>query len=286
MAAVRSRLRELLCEWPEHPLLEQLETICTRILALPANGPLKAALTGVELLLSRAQTWEDGASSQVSLAPLLAACAQLAQRWRAADLAAWPRALVSCTRRAASAADSTWFALFRLLTAAPDAAAEHPAWLRGVAAALEEFLRAAPLGEFERRLALLWAFHAHARLDAACGAPAANHLAPLLFNTHRYYAQFARSVRAALAAAGAPIQSKLKEHLKLAKWEVRCPPPHPPSLPLPISPYGRGPMPPSSSQGHANICASDWVGVATSKPWACAQYCRKIHPSLRCSTPC
>mgnify|MGYP007014898187 CR=1 FL=1 len=34
---------------------------------------------------------------------------------------------------------------------------------------LEEFLRGASLGEFERRVQLLWAFHVHAELDAAGG---------------------------------------------------------------------------------------------------------------------
>ena len=221
MVAVRSRLRSLLEEWPEHPILTQLAAICDRLLRLPAAGPLKAALTGVELLLGRSQTWEDGAAKAVSLAPQLAACAAVAQRWRAAELAAWPRALEAASRRAATRAHATWFPLFRLLTAAPGGD-EAAAWLRGVAAALEEYLRAAPLGEFERRLDLLWSFH------AALGAPAALsgcdgsvQLSRLLFNTHRYYSQFSAAVRAALAAAGAPIEAKLKDHVRLAKWEVR-----------------------------------------------------------------
>ena len=85
VGATQRRLQELLEEWPEHPLLVQLQAICNRIMSLPACGPLKSALTGVELLLSRAQTWEEGAASHVSIAPQLAACAALARRWRAAQ---------------------------------------------------------------------------------------------------------------------------------------------------------------------------------------------------------
>ena len=229
MLAVRSRLRELLEEWPEHPVLEQLDAICGRVMGLPANGPLKAALTGIELLLARSQPWEEGAAKHVSLAALLAPCARLAQRWRALELAAWPRALVASARQAAAAANNTWFPLFRLLTAQPPAGeAECCTWIRGVAAAIEEYVIASPLGEFERRLALLWSFYALIRVESAAqrGAGPSSTAAPaqltaLLFNTHRYYAQFAPSVRATLAAACAPVATKLREHVKLARWEVR-----------------------------------------------------------------
>jgi hypothetical protein len=55
VAAVAARCSALLDEWPEHPLLTQLVAICERLLALPVTAPLKTALTGLELLLARAQ---------------------------------------------------------------------------------------------------------------------------------------------------------------------------------------------------------------------------------------
>jgi midasin len=64
--AVQARLDALLAEWPDHPLLTQLAGICARVLSLPLAAPLKQALTGVELLLARAQAgrpwgcWEPG----------------------------------------------------------------------------------------------------------------------------------------------------------------------------------------------------------------------------------
>ena len=229
VVALRSRLRHLLTEWPDHPLLTQLEQLASRILSLPARGPLKAALTGAELLLSRSQTWEEGASSAVSLKALLSPLAALAMRWRRAELAAWPRALAAAAREAARRADGTWFPLFRLLSAGAGEGADaeaQAAWLPGVASALEEYLRGSPLGEYERRLALLWGFHRWAVLkeSGVSGSVGGGErrLAWLLYNTHRYYAQFSGAVRGALAAAGAPIATKLREHVRLAKWEVRC----------------------------------------------------------------
>jgi hypothetical protein len=50
------RLVTLLAEFPEHPVLAQLMAIASRCLGLPAaTTPLKIALTGLELLLARAQ---------------------------------------------------------------------------------------------------------------------------------------------------------------------------------------------------------------------------------------
>ena len=53
--ALRRRLLELLEQWPEHPILLQLAAIVDRLLSLPVTSPLKAVLTGLELLLTRAQ---------------------------------------------------------------------------------------------------------------------------------------------------------------------------------------------------------------------------------------
>lgn len=55
VSAVALRLNTLLEEWPDHPLLQQLLAICQRLSGLPLTSPLKQALTGLELLLARAQ---------------------------------------------------------------------------------------------------------------------------------------------------------------------------------------------------------------------------------------
>lgn len=56
---------------------------------LPVRAPLKAALTGLELLLARAQLREETAASHVSLAGVLRPVAGLAGRWRKLELASW-----------------------------------------------------------------------------------------------------------------------------------------------------------------------------------------------------
>ena len=253
VAAVRRRLTALLEEWPEHPLLEQLAEICDRVLALPLLSPLKQALTGLELLLARAQTWEEGAASHVSLAEELTACAKLALRWRQRELRTWPRLLARAAERHAQRAHRTWFALHRLLRPPAgikkkarkedanadeeNAAAELDArgldeeeaeGLRQVTLALEEYVQGSTIGEFRARLDLLWQFHADMAVErrsirsAARGNGAREAaLSNVLYNTWRYYVQFLPAVARQVEAARAPCAQKLRDHAKLAKWEDR-----------------------------------------------------------------
>ena len=52
------RLLDLLAEFPEQSILEQLLAICRRLLALPLHSPLGQLLTGVELLHRKGMEWE------------------------------------------------------------------------------------------------------------------------------------------------------------------------------------------------------------------------------------
>ncbi|KAG2499138.1 hypothetical protein HYH03_002721 [Edaphochlamys debaryana] len=118
VAAMESRLRSLLADYPDHPLLGQLRAIALRLLALPLTAPLKTALTGLELLLSRAQVWEETAASFVSLKAQLGPVAALATRWRRLELGSWKGLLRRVAARHASGAHRSWFHLHRLLAAA------------------------------------------------------------------------------------------------------------------------------------------------------------------------
>ena len=187
------RLDELLAEFCEHPLLTQLAAICHRVLALPLTAPLKQALTGLELLLARAQLWEETAAQYVSIKTQLAAVAALATRWRRLELASWRNLLRQVATRHAAGASRSWFHLHTLFSAAavadeadtaavaaaaaavaggappapaPEGQASHyaqPALAAGmsyrqVAATLEAFIQTSTLGEFCARLDLLHGF--------------------------------------------------------------------------------------------------------------------------------
>jgi len=242
VAAIRRRLTTLLEEWPDHPLLTQLTQICDRMLALPLLGPVKSGLTGIELLLARAQIWEESAAAHTSLRDELSECAKLALRWRAREVRTWPRLLARCSERHASRAKRTWFALRRLLSSmksralvSDDAEAGDQLddqldmeKIRNFTMALEEYLQGSTIGEFDARLELVWCFYAEmdvetracvARGDAATKRDAA--LRAVLYNVWRYYAQFQPVVEAHVESIRKPCETKLRDHAKLAKWEDR-----------------------------------------------------------------
>ena len=250
VANCRRKITALLQEWPEHPLLTQLAEICDRILKLPLLGPVKTFLTGLELLLARAQTWEQSASTETSLLDELTAMANVAMRWRRRELHAWSRLLERCSERHAARARRTWFALHRLLksvqSSSPFDAVENDKTIttmdeideeedegdiqgiREITRALEEYLQGSTLGEFLARLSLVKTFEHH--LTADIRARAALNLLPrrgdaalrcVLHNTYRYYHQFKPAVETEIENERATPARKLEDHAKLAKWENR-----------------------------------------------------------------
>ena len=74
-------------------VLSRESSCCTPTTGLPVESPLKAALTGLELLVARAQLWQTTAAKHVSLDPQLQAVTALAGRWRRLELASWRRLL-------------------------------------------------------------------------------------------------------------------------------------------------------------------------------------------------
>ena len=241
VATARRRLAELLEEWPEHPLLTQLAQICDRMLSLPLLGPVKAGLTGIELLLARAQIWEESAASHTSLKEQLSECAKLALRWRARELRTWPRLLARCSERHASRAKRTWFAVRRLLSSmksrallgeeASDDANDKKVDLEKfhqITVALEEYLQGSTIGEFDTRLELIWCFYAEFEVEIrACRARGSkttkqdDALCAVLHNVWRYYSQFQNVIDKHVEAIRKPCEIKLRDHAKLAKWEDR-----------------------------------------------------------------
>ncbi|KAL0028971.1 hypothetical protein WJX77_009058 [Trebouxia sp. C0004] len=227
VCSLKARLEQLLVEWPEHPVLVQLSAICDRLTGLSVQSPLKAALTGLELLLARAQVWEESAAKHVSLARELEAVAALATRWRKLELAAWRNLLNTTRSRHAAGAHRTWFHLYRLvLEQPPEAHAEEEGrqQIQQVAIAVEQFLQTSTVGEYEQRLNMVWSFRCHALVQ--CQIQSQNPqrwtaIAAALYNTYRYYKQFLALMQKAIADGLAELEKQLEDFVRLAKWEDR-----------------------------------------------------------------
>jgi midasin len=80
LANLTARVRELLTEWPEHPVLQQLVKVANRVVSFRLSSPLMQFLSGLELLLRKAQEWEINASSRVTLQAYLEPISRLVLR--------------------------------------------------------------------------------------------------------------------------------------------------------------------------------------------------------------
>lgn len=113
------RLKSLLSEWTENPVLVHLAALARRILEFPLSSPLPRILTGLDLILKRAIDWEQVASSTVSLRDELDDISALVIRWRQLELQYWPRLLPAVWQQFSDLAASRWFELYGMLTSLP-----------------------------------------------------------------------------------------------------------------------------------------------------------------------
>jgi len=57
LRSMRSRVNELLADWEDHPTLVEVITVIDRISAFPVTSPVMRYVTGLEVLVHKAQVW-------------------------------------------------------------------------------------------------------------------------------------------------------------------------------------------------------------------------------------
>lgn len=288
LRSLLSRVLELLLEFPGNAILSLIARLADKILTLPIDAPLMKVLSGVEMLLQKAQDWQQYAASHVSLAKHLSDLSSLVARWRRMELHAWPELLAVQERACIASARKWWFRLFALVNLtdsdgsgasdeaddddmeeprgpvtpasvewmAPSACSlwacagltqkemraievvltagetEQPgsvdAYIASAFKLLQHFIRGAPLGEFFPRLGMLQAFESQLRAVVADDKTESSNpshmerrtrLCTLLRNLRLFYMQFADAVRSHVLALRAPIERRLKDQVKIAKWD-------------------------------------------------------------------
>ncbi|RLN63377.1 hypothetical protein BBP00_00004192 [Phytophthora kernoviae] len=111
------KVQSLLAMWPDHAILQQIVLIADRIRNFEISSPLVRTLTGVELLLRKAQEWEAYAAKAYSISDELGTLSSLVTRWRKLELYSWPHLLYVKEKQHRLAAQKTWISMYSLLTA-------------------------------------------------------------------------------------------------------------------------------------------------------------------------
>ncbi|KAM4713456.1 midasin isoform 2-T2 [Anableps anableps] len=218
--AVKQRLEE----WPEHPALVQLTVVMERIMSFSLACPLAKFLNGLEILLGKAQEWENNASRSVSLRKELEPVTQLIIQWRKLELNCWSSSLDNALKRHTEKSTKHWFSIYQLVeryleeqrTEANTGEQADSLSLSSVSSTLEAFMESSTLGEFHTRLRMLLSFHCHLLLVPRL--PGQETLSKLLWNLHKYYSQFSESVQAKMVQLRQPIEKELKDFIKISKW--------------------------------------------------------------------
>ncbi|GAB1601935.1 midasin-like [Argonauta hians] len=218
------RLGQLLEEWPDHPTLKQLQTISERILTFPLTSPIMKVLSGLELVLYKAQDWESVAAKHVSLETELHDISNLIVDWRKFELSYWKNSLDITCHEVEVEACQWWFHLYQLVISfvAPstDEASQNNKPVsdieKEIIASLKLFLENSSLGEFKARLQMVYAFHC--QLINMDPSPQQQLMCKLLWNIHGFYEQFLPLVEADIEQKRVPIEKELKGFVKIARW--------------------------------------------------------------------
>ncbi|KAM9782721.1 LOW QUALITY PROTEIN: midasin [Neosynchiropus ocellatus] len=217
-------VKQRLDDWPEHPALVQLTVVMERIMAFSLASPVARFLNGLEILLSKAQDWENNASRSVSLQKHLEPVTQLIIQWRKLELNCWSCSLDNAVKRHTEKSTKHWFSIYQLIegylqkqrTEADTGEEVEPPSLSSVASTLQAFMEGSTLGEFHTRLNMLLSFHCHLLLQSQ--HPGQESLSSLLWNLHKYYSQFSDSIQSKVVQLRQPIEKELKDFVKISKW--------------------------------------------------------------------
>ncbi|XP_060024167.1 midasin [Lagenorhynchus albirostris] len=214
-------VRQLLQDWPEHPALEQLLVVMDRIRSFPLSSPISKFLNGLEILLAKAQDWEENASRALSLRKHLDVVTQMVIRWRKLELNCWSMSLDNTMKRHTEKSTKHWFSIYQMLEKHMQEQTEEQEddrqmTLMLLVSTLQAFIEGSSLGEFHVRLQMLLVFHCHVLLMPQVEGK--DSLCSVLWNLYHYYKQFFDRVQAKIVELRSPLEKELKEFVKISKW--------------------------------------------------------------------
>ncbi|KAK3037952.1 hypothetical protein RJ639_030657 [Escallonia herrerae] len=174
--AFQQRILRLLSEWDNHLALQKIMDVIEMILSIPLDTPLAKALSGLQFLLSRVRILQETVS-KFPLNDLLEPIFLLVSSWQKLEFESWPALLDDVQAQFETNAGKVEFTF----------------------CTLEEFIKTSCVGEFRKRLQLLFAFHGQIStgISRECYSRVLGHI----------------------EAKRRSIEVELKELIKLCRWE-------------------------------------------------------------------
>ncbi|KAF7364926.1 Midasin [Mycena venus] len=232
ITALKTRLQDLVQEWPDQMVLQHLVGRCDAVLALDLGSPVAKVLSALEQLLVQTADWEIYANRHNTLKDHQSALTTLIVEWRRLELACWQVLLQSQAKVFADGTAEWWFHLYDAVVRGSLDAAEReesdPAQtvsdhLATLLPLLDDFIRSSPLGQFHSRMQLLNSFELYCvRLTGTNAGPlrdTLDRLHRILHATQAYYDLFSSQVSTKLSEQRNVLEKELRGFIKLASWK-------------------------------------------------------------------
>ncbi|VUZ42069.1 unnamed protein product, partial [Hymenolepis diminuta] len=216
MVTVRTRVLELLQEWPDHPALLKIITLINRMCTFNMNDCLTKYITAFEMLLAEMQEWEKNAARYVSLSEAFRSVCDLLIEWRKLELKCWIAALDASTEAAANRCAPLWFHLQSVFLqpsmSFPNNADEDLCQI------LLEFMENGPVGEFSARWRLLAALYNAITIWPGLSDKQRLSARRMVGNVSWFYGQFIPHVNKFLLDEQKPIRKEMRNFISVMKW--------------------------------------------------------------------
>ncbi|XP_058750373.1 midasin-like isoform X2 [Vicia villosa] len=211
LAPLRQQILSNLNEWEEQNDLQNFLVVIDMLLTLPSDIPLAKAFSGLQFLLHKAQVMQEN-HSKFSFPNQLRSVYDLMSSWQKIELGSWPALLDEVTDQYENNAKKLWFPLYSLL---PSTTSDQ-----SIVESLKDFIELSSIGEFRKRLQLLYAFLGQNHISASLKINSSPCRMPtFLYNTFGYYVQFLPNISKYIDASRKEILIELKELVKLCRWE-------------------------------------------------------------------
>ncbi|KAF7137371.1 hypothetical protein RHSIM_Rhsim07G0217300 [Rhododendron simsii] len=198
---LQERIVFLLNEWDDHPALQKILDVIEMILAIPLSTPLAKALSGLQFLLNRIRVLQETVS-KFPLSGELEPIFHLVASWQKLEFECWPALLDEVQTQFEINAGNV----------------NH-----NLTCSLKEFIQTSSVGEFRKRLQLLYAFHG----QISTGICRGSYLSPrhmenmkVLYNLFGFYVQYYPKILEYMEDKRKGVEMKLKEFSKLGRWEI------------------------------------------------------------------
>ncbi|XVF74359.1 hypothetical protein PTKIN_Ptkin13bG0104300 [Pterospermum kingtungense] len=219
LTSLKQRVLTLLSEWEDHPGLLKVLDVIEMLLAIPLSTPLAKALSGLQFLLNRTRILQEN-GSKFSLSDQLEPLISLVYSWQKMEFDSWPVLLDEVQDQYDINAAKLWFPLFSVLH--PRNSSDIAGHDQSTIASLEEFIQTSSVGEFRKRLQLLFAFLGQiitGRSLEIYSSTWQEENIKILYNLFGFYIQFLPIVMELIESNRTKIETELKELLKLCRWD-------------------------------------------------------------------